>query len=83
MDKYAEKRRLMIQGNHSSSISPPISNDLLRSLLRAIKIKSSKTELLHLSIATLLVTAVGLSFNSYRHVSWQFLALFMNSLTSF
>jgi Zn-dependent protease len=79
MDKYAEKRRLMIQGNHSSSVSPPISNDLLRSLLRAIKIKSSKTELLHLSIATLLVTAVGFSFNSYRHVSWQFLAIFISA----
>ncbi|MGC2426460.1 MAG: hypothetical protein WA421_05450 [Nitrososphaeraceae archaeon] len=69
----------MIQGNHSSSVSPPISNDLLKSLLRAIKIKSSKTELLHLSIATLLVTAVGLSFNSYRHVSWQFLAIFISA----
>lgn len=78
-DKYAEKRKLMIQGNYSSSTSTTIGNDLLRSLVRAIKIKSSKTELLHLSIATLLVTAVGLSFNYYRHISWQFLAIFIGA----
>jgi Zn-dependent protease len=79
MDKYAEKRRLMVQRNHGSSVSPPISNDLLGLLLRVIRIKSSKTELLHLSVATLLVTAVGLSLNSYKHISWQFLAIFISA----
>ena len=44
-----------------------------------MKIKSSKTELLHLSIATLLVMAVGLSFNHYRYISWQFLAIFVSA----
>ena len=80
MDKYIEKRKLMIQGKHTSrSKSPSIGNDLLRLLLRAARIKSSKTELLHLSIATLLIIAVGLSFNSYRYVSWQFLAIFISA----
>ncbi|MFZ0328319.1 MAG: hypothetical protein WBP64_17485 [Nitrososphaeraceae archaeon] len=50
-----------------------------RSLTRAVKIKTSKTELLHLSIATVLVMAVGLSFNHYRYISWQFLAIFISA----
>ena len=80
MDRYKEKRRLMIQGNYSnSSLSSPISNSLVRSLLGVIKIKTSKTELLHLSVATLLITAVGLSFNHYRYISWQFLAIFISA----
>ena len=81
MDKYVEKKRFMLQGNYgdSGSVSSPISNSLLGSLLRVISIKSSKTELLHLSIATLLIIAVGLSFNSYRHVSWQFLVIFISA----
>jgi Zn-dependent protease len=80
MDKYKEKRRLMIQGNYSnSSLSSPINNSLFRSLLGVLKIKTSKTELLHLSVATLLITAVGLSFNHYRYISWQFLAIFISA----
>lgn len=54
-------------------------SSVLRSLGRAIKIKSSKTELLHLSIATILVMAVGLSFNHYRYISWQFLVIFVSA----
>ena len=79
MDNYAEKRRLMVQRNHGGSVPPPVDNDLLKSLFRGIRIKSSKTEILHLFIATLLVTAVGLSLNSYRHISWQFLAIFISA----
>ena len=44
-----------------------------------LKIKTSRTELLHLSIATLLVIGVGLSLNGYRSVSWQFLAIFVSA----
>ena len=44
-----------------------------------LRIKSSKTELLHLTIATLLVIGVGLSLNGYRYVSWQFLAIFVSA----
>ena len=66
-------------GGRSSSLSSPISSGLLGSLLRTIKIQSSKTEVLHLSIATLLIIAVGLSFRSYRHISWEFLAIFISA----
>ena len=51
----------------------------VRVLHRMFKIKSSKTELLHLSIATVLVTCVGLSLNQYRTFSWQFLAIFISA----
>ena len=44
-----------------------------------LRIKTSKTELLHLTIATLLVIGVGLSLNGYRSVSWQFLAIFVSA----
>lgn len=49
------------------------------SLLRTIKIKSSKTELIHLTVATALITAVGLSLNDYRYISWQFLLIFISA----
>jgi Zn-dependent protease len=46
---------------------------------RTFKIKSSKTELLHLAVATLLVMGVGLSLNGYEYISWQFLAIFVSA----
>jgi len=80
INKFAEKRRLMIQGNYDDGpAAASFSGSIGRSLLRAIKIKSSKTELLHLFVATLLVTAVGLSFNHYRYTSWQFLVIFVSA----
>ncbi|MGA9151452.1 MAG: hypothetical protein WBZ36_12815 [Candidatus Nitrosopolaris sp.] len=66
----------MIQGKYDAS---PVSFGIASSLLRAIKIKTSRTELLHLSIPTLLITGVGLSFNHYRYVSWQFLLVFISA----
>jgi Zn-dependent protease len=36
-------------------------------------------ELRDLTIATILVIAVGLSFSGYRHVSWQFLTIFVSA----
>ena len=77
VNEYVEKRKAMMQDDfvgHSAN-----SSVLRGKLLRAMKIKSSKTELLHLSIATLLVMAVGLSFNHYRYISWQFLAIFVSA----
>jgi len=75
IDKYVEKRRPMTNGNHDSiSVSSFINN-----IGRTLRIKSSKTELLHLFVAALLVTGVGLSFNHYRHISWQFLAIFISA----
>ena len=46
---------------------------------RMFNLKSSRTELLHLTIATILVTCVGLSLNQYRTISWQFLAIFISA----
>src|ERR1700757_1497119 len=77
IDKYAEKRKHMADGNYYANV--PVINNIGRTLLRAIRIKSSKTELLHLFVATLLVTGVGLSFNHYRYISWQFLAIFISA----
>ena len=68
----------MVDGNYYANV--PVINNIGRTLLRAIRIKSSKTELLHLFVATLLVTGVGLSFNHYRYISWQFLAIFISAL---
>lgn len=52
---------------------------LVRVLGRMFRIKTSKTELLHLSVATMLVTCVGLSLNQYRTFTWQFLAIFISA----
>ena len=51
----------------------------LRSIGNLLSIKTSKTELLHLSLATALVICVGLSLNNYRYFSWQFLAIFTSA----
>jgi Zn-dependent protease len=52
-------------------------NSILESLI--LKIKFSKLEILHLSIATILVTAVGLSLTRYRDISWEFLTIFVSA----
>ena len=69
----------MLKGDHDGNGDPtsPTLTGFSNSLFRAIKLKSSKTELFHLSVATLLIVAVGLSFNSYRHITWQFLSIFI------
>ena len=41
--------------------------------------KSSRTEVIHLTVATILVVVVGLSFTNYRQVSWQFLLIFISA----
>jgi len=71
----------MLKGYQSSDSDAQSSTrvGVSKSIIRAVKIKSSKTELIHLSIATLLIVAVGLSFNSYRHISWQFLTIFISA----
>ncbi len=69
----------MREGNYDDRNQSSFGNSIGTSLLRAIKIKSSKTELLHLLVATLIVTAVGLSLSGYRHISWQFLVIFISA----
>jgi Zn-dependent protease len=65
----AKRKKMVLDGNRNYKT---ISANTLR-------IKTSKTELLHLTIATLLVIGVGLSLNGYRSVSWQFLAIFVSA----
>lgn len=72
---YNKKRQDMLHNNQNYRSNTSFS----QLLLRVLHIKTSKTELLHLTIATLLVTAVGLSLNGYRYFSWQFLAIFISA----
>ena len=72
---YKKKRQDMLHGNKNYSSNASLS----QIFSNIVRIKTSKTELLHLTIATLLVTAVGLSLNGYRHFSWQFLAIFISA----
>src|ERR671921_2933852 len=65
----AKRKKMLLDGNSNYKTLSA----------RTLRIKSSKTELLHLTIATLLVTAVGLSLNGYRYISWQFLAIFISA----
>src|ERR671926_64559 len=52
---------------------------LIQNAANALKLSFSKTEIKHLSLATGLVTAVGLSFNHYRHISAEFLLIFISA----
>ena len=63
----------------SHNRSSMYSTSWINLLQRIFKLKSSRTELIHLTIATVLVTCVGLSLNQYRTFSWQFLAIFISA----
>ncbi|HYG00318.1 MAG TPA: AN1-type zinc finger domain-containing protein [Candidatus Saccharimonadales bacterium] len=76
LEIYCKKNNDIKFTNNNVSNNAP---SWVRVLRRMFKIKSSKTELLHLSIATVLVTCVGLSLNQYRTFSWQFLAIFISA----
>ena len=73
LNKYFEKRKIIRKGAYDDRYQSSSVRTLGWSLLTGLKIKSSKTEALHLVVATVLVTAVGLSLGSFRHISWQFL----------
>src|SRR5215475_1364898 len=79
LNRFTEKRKLMRGGNGYNGYFSSGGKSLGLSLIRAIKVKSSRTEILHLFVATLLVTAVGLSLNGYRHFTWQFLVIFISA----
>jgi Zn-dependent protease len=79
LNKYTDKRRSVDEGNYGYGYHSSFGSSVGNSLLRALKIKSSKTEILHLVVATVLVTAVGLSLSGYRYISWQFLAMFISA----
>ncbi len=76
LEVYNKKNHDAKFANHYVSNFNPSPMNILR---RIFGIKSSRTELLHLSIATVLVTCVGLSLNQYRTFSWHFLAIFISS----
>jgi Zn-dependent protease len=69
----------MLVGNNSQNYGLKGSSSFFKTLSRVLTIKSSSTELIHLSIATILVTGVGLSLSGYRFISWQFLAIFVSA----
>lgn len=68
MKEYIDKKKIKNNNTRNSNLKMLIP-----------KIRFSKIEILHLSIATILVTAVGLSLNDYRYVSWQFLSIFVSA----
>jgi Zn-dependent protease len=75
VNSYKKKRQDLLHGNQNYGTNASFSH----AISRIMRVKTSKTELLHLTIATLLVTAVGISLNGYRYFSWQFLAIFISA----
>ncbi len=68
MKEYVDKKNIMFDNTKNSNLKMPI-----------LKIKFSKIEILHLLIATILVTAVGLSLDNYRRVALEFLIIFVSA----
>jgi Zn-dependent protease len=66
-------------GRTRSSIGVNNNTKLLQNTASALRPSFSKTEIKHLLLATGLVTAVGLSFNHYRHISLEFLLIFISA----
>jgi Zn-dependent protease len=75
LNSYKRKRQDMLHNNLNYGLNISLS----QKLSNIMRIKTSKTELMHLTIATILVTAVGLSLNGYRYFSWQFLTIFISA----
>lgn len=69
----------MLVGNNSQNYGLKGSSSFFKTFARVLTIKSSRTELIHLSIATILGTGVGLSLSGYRFISLQFLAMFVSA----
>lgn len=76
VDTYRLKANQYKFGNDKNSFKD---NNVIRIIRNLFNLKTSKTEILHLSLATLLVTFVGLSLNNYRTFSWQFLVIFISA----
>ncbi|HEX5921023.1 MAG TPA: M50 family metallopeptidase, partial [Nitrososphaeraceae archaeon] len=68
MKEYVDKKNIMYDHTKKSNLKREI-----------LKIKFSKIEILHLLIATILVTAVGLSLDNYRRVALEFLIIFVSA----
>ena len=72
LKQYIEKRKQM---NYNEQRGYNHSN-FLRKMLN---FRSSRTELYHLGIATILVLLVGLSLTGYRHISYEFILIFISA----
>jgi len=68
LKEYVDKKNMM----HSNTINSSLK-------IAILKIKFSKIEILHLLVATILVTAVGLSIDKYSHIALEFLIIFVSA----
>jgi Zn-dependent protease len=74
--KQPARDREFLEHLHHKAGAP---RERLRSaLFDVIYLRFSKTEVLHLAIATVLVTVVGMSFYGFR-LSWEFLTIFVSA----
>ena len=78
--EYIAAKEIVNGVNHARS-NVGVNNNikLIQNAASTLKLSFSKTEIKHLSLATGLVTAVGLSFNHYRHISVEFLLIFISA----
>ncbi len=80
IEEYITAKEIVNAVNHARS-DVGVNNNikLIQNAASTLKLSFSKTEIKHLSLATGLVTAVGLSFNHYRHISVEFLLIFISA----
>jgi Zn-dependent protease len=81
--EYIAAKEIVNGVNHARSNVGVNNNNnnikLIQNAASTLKLSFSKTEIKHLSLATGLVTAVGLSFNHYRYISVEFLLIFISA----
>ncbi len=68
LKEYVDKKNMMYGDMKKSTLK-----------IALLKIKFSKIEMLHLLVATILVTAVGLSIRNYSHIALEFLIVFVSA----
>ena len=80
IEEYIAAKEIVKGVNHARS-NVGVNNNikLIQNAASTLKLSFSKTEIKHLSLATGLVTAVGLSFNHYRYISVEFLLIFISA----
>jgi len=83
IEEYIAAKEIVKGVNHARSNVGVNNNNnnikLIQNAASTLKLSFSKTEIKHLSLATGLVTAVGLSFNHYRYISVEFLLIFISA----
>jgi Zn-dependent protease len=71
IDRFTEKRKMNLFHDNFTT------NSFLNNFSKTINIRFSRTEIKHLLVATFLVLLVGMSFNNYRYISFEFLVIFI------